>query len=466
MQYSEEALLHGKKIYDLAAKIFPYCRSVTGDGVRQTLKDLSDYISEDDGIGFTLHEIPSGTRVFDWKVPKEWIIREAYIEREDGTRIIDMKENNLHVMGYSVAVDEWVNIDELLTHVYTEPSQPEVIPYVTSYYKERFGFCMSENLKQLLIAEAAGHKEAGDKVADVKATDIKSTEPRYHMFIDSELIDGSLTYADIIIPGESDKEIFFSTYDCHPSMADNECSGPALMCELIKYVKNIPDRRYTYRFAIVTETVGSITYLATENHLDWMKEKTVAGFNMSCVGDDNEYSMIPSKYGNTLADKALRNVLKFHTNDTYSKYTYRDRGSDERQYTAPGVDLPVVCFCRSKFGLFPEYHTSADNMDFVSPEGFAGAYEVMTQVIEALEHNYKYVVTVLGEPQLGPRGLYTSGDVSRKGIYDTILVQRDVLSYADGTNDVFDLSEYADAPVSEIIPIIDRLVNAGLFEKK
>lgn len=437
----EVILEHGKNAYDLADRIFPFFRSITGDGVRKTLKVLSDYISEEDGIGFDISEIPSGTQVFDWIVPKEWVIREAYIEDENGNHIIDVRDNNLHVMGYSIAVDEWVELDELLTHVYTEPEQPDVIPYVTSYYKERYGFCMSENMKNSL------------------------RPGKYHMYIDSELIDGSLTYADIVIPGESDEEIFFSTYDCHPSMADNECSGPSLMCELIKYVKGLEKRRYTYRFTIVTETIGSIAYLATAGHLSHMKEKVIAGFNLSCVGDDLQYSMIPSRYGKTLADRVLANVLKYHTQDTYNKYTYKDRGSDERQYTAPGVDLPVVCFCRSKFGLFPEYHTSADNMDFVSKEGFAGSYDVMTQVIEALENNYTYKIRVLCEPQLGPRGLYTQGTVSRKGIYDTILVQRDVISYSDGTNDMISLSEYAEAPISEIIPIVDRLYKAELIER-
>lgn len=430
---------HGQNIYNLAGEIFPFFRSITGEGVRKTLKVLSDYIAVEDGIGFDIHEIPSGTQVFDWVVPKEWVIREAYIEDQEGNHIIDIKDNNLHVLGYSVPVDEWVNLEELKKHIYTQQDQPEVIPYVTSYYRENYGFCMSENQKNAL------------------------PEGRYHMYIDSDHIDGSLTYADLIIPGESDEEIFFSTYDCHPSMANNECSGPALMAEIIRYVKSIKNRRYTYRFAIVTETIGSITYLATESHMEYMKNHVIAGFNLSCVGDDLDYSIIPSRYGNTLADKALHNVLKYHTNDTYSKYNYRDRGSDERQYTAPGVDLPLVCFCRSKFGLFPEYHTSADDMNYISPAGFAGSYEVFTQVIEALENNRKYRMKVFCEPQLGKRGLYSN--ISRKGIYDSILVQRDFISYSDGTNDLFDISEFADAPVSELIPIAQKLLEADLIEE-
>lgn len=430
---------HGQKMYELADKLFPICRSITGAGVRETLAILSDYIAESDGVGFDIHEIPSGTKVFDWVVPKEWVIRSAYIEDENQNRIIDMANNNLHVMGYSVAVDKWVDLEELKAHIYTEPDQPDAIPYVTSYYKDNFGFCMSENMKNSL------------------------PQGKYHMVIDSEHIDGSLTYAELIIPGKCEKEIFFSTYVCHPSMADNECSGPSLMAEIIRYVKAMKDRRYTYRFAIVTETIGSITYLATGDRLSKMQKNVIAGFNLSCVGDDKGYSLIPSRYGNTLADKALRNILKYHTDDTYTKYTYRDRGSDERQYTSPGVDLPVVCFCRSKFGNFPEYHTSADNMDFVSPEGFEGSFTVMTELIEALENNYYYRMKVLCEPQLGKRGLYSN--ISRKGIYDGILVQRDFISYSDGTNDLFDISDWADAPVSELIPIATKLYNADLIER-
>ena len=428
----------GQRMYKFAEKIFPYCRSITGDGVRRTLSDLSEYISEDDGIGLKLHEIPTGTRVFDWRVPKEWVIRQAYIENEAGEHVIDMEKCNLHVMGYSAPVDKWVELEELKKHIYTQPDQPELIPYVTSYYREGYGFCMSERQKD-------------------------SLQPgKYRMFIDSELIEGSLTYGDIVIEGESSEEIFFSTYVCHPSMADNECSGPALMAELIKYVKGLEKRRYSYRFAVVTETIGAISYLATENHLEQLKKNVVAGFNLSCVGDNLAYSLIPSRYGNTLADKALDNALKFHTDGSFDRYSYRDRGSDERQYTAPGVDLPLVCFCRSKFGCFPEYHTSADNMDFISPEGFQGSFDVMRGVIDALENNYYYRVNVLCEPQLGKRGLYSN--ISRKGIYDGILVQRDFISYSDGTNDLIDISNISGAPVSELIPIARRLLDAELVD--
>ena len=423
-------------MYDFASKIFPYTRSITGEGVRQTLKDLTDRIATA-GVELKISSVPSGTQVFDWTVPKEWKIREAYIENEAGEHIIDMKDCNLHVLGYSTPVDEWVDLNELKEHIYVEDGQPDVIPYVTSYYKERYGFCMSKNMRDSL------------------------PEGRYHMYIDSELFDGVLNYAEAVIPGESDDEILFSTYFCHPSMADNECSGPALAAELITTLAMAEKLKYTYRFVFVPETIGSITYLSQDGHVSYLKEHVKAGFVLSCVGDDLDYSMVESRYGDSYADRVLRNVLKYKEHHTV--YGFHERGSDERQYNAPGVDLPVVCFCRSKFGEFPEYHTSADDMSFVSVEGFQGAYDAMIEAIEILEKNAYYRVKVLCEPQLGKRGLYS--DISRKGTYDGIMVQRDVLSYSDGRNNLLDLSERIGVPVSEIVDIVDRLVENDLLEQ-
>ncbi len=428
----------GQQMYDFAAELFPLNRSITGEGVRQTLKMCSDRIAEADGVGFEIKNVASGTEVFDWTVPKEWAIREAYIEDESGNRIVDMAVSNLHVMGYSTPVDEWVDLDELKEHVFTLPDQPDIVPYVTSYYKERFGFCMSQ--KQL------------DSLASGK----------YHMYIDSELFDGNLTYGELVLPGESDEEIFFSTYDCHPSMANNEVSGPVLMCELIKYVKSLKNRRYTYRFIIIPETIGAITYLATGDHLKHMKEHIVAGFNISCVGDDRDYSIVHSKYADTLADRVLSNVLKSHTDGKYSDYSFLKRGSDERQYNSAGVDLPVVCFCRSKFGEYPEYHTSADDMTLISPEGFQGGYDVMTQVVDALEYNRIYVMTQPCEPQLGKRGLFPT--VSKKGSYDAVMAMMYFMTYADGRNDLIGISEITGVPVKELTEIVDKLYANGLIK--
>lgn len=242
-------------------------------------------------------------------------------------------------------------------------------------------------------------------------------------------------------------------------MADNECSGPSLAAELIRFVNRMEKRRYTYRFLFIPETIGSITYLATGDHLEERKKTMKAGFNLSCVGDDLAYSMIASRKGNTLSDRVLHGILKDKEN--YTRYSFLKRGSDERQYNAPGIDLPVVCFCRSKFGEFPEYHTSADNMDFVSPEGFQGSYDVMTSVIRALEYNDYYEAAVLGEPQFGKRGLYP--EISKKGSYESIYAMRDLLTYSDGTMDLLEISETIGVSVDELIPIIDRLTEHGLL---
>lgn len=430
----------GQEIYNLAETLFPICRSITGAGVRETLSVLEDYMSDkngnEGGIKFTICNIPSGTKVFDWTVPKEWVIREAYIEDHAGTRIVDFKENNLHALGYSAGVDRWVELDELKKYIYTQPEQPDGIPYVTSYYKERYGFCMSENQKN-------------------------SLKPgKYHMYIDSELIDGNLTYGEVILPGESEEEVFLSTYICHPSMANNECSGPALLAELVRFLASRKKRRYTYRCIWIPETIGSITYLS--RNLEYLRKHVIAGFNLSCVGDNRDYSIVESRYGDTLADRVLKNILKYHT-DEFSVYSFLQRGSDERQYNAPGVELPVVCFCRSKFGEYAEYHTSADDMQLVTPEGFQGSYEVMTQVITALEYNACYRMKVLCEPQLGKRGLYPT--ISQKGSYGGIKAMTDFIAYADGRNDLIGISDRIGVPVKELILIVKQLESSYLLEK-
>lgn len=421
----------GDKIYELVEKIYPICRSITGNGVRETLGIIRSHVPE-----LTIHEVPSGTEVFDWTIPKEWNIKDAYIEDELGNRRIDFKENNLHIMGYSTPVNEWMNWEDLESHIYTIPNHPDWIPYVTSYYKERFGFCMTENQKQLL---AGG---------------------RYHVIIDSELKDGSLTYGEVLLKGKSDKEIFITTYTCHPSLANNECSGPALATFIIQFIKSIPNRNYSYRILFGPETIGALAYL--HENLDQLKQNVIAGFNLSCVGDERTYSMVQSRYGNTLADKVLRNVLHFHYPE-FNERSYYYRGSDERQYCAPGVDLPYAVFCRSKFGEFPEYHTSADNLSLVTPEGLQGSYEVLCKCIMALEYNHHYQTTCIGEPQLGKRGLYPTLSRIETMTYD-VWQMRNLIAYADGTMDLIDISNLNNYPTELLIPMIDRLMEEGLLK--
>ncbi len=420
----------GKWMYDLADRLFPIGRSLTGPGVRETLRILKEEIPQ-----IQIHEVPSGTQVFDWTVPREWKIREAYIEDETGKKIIDYDQLNLHVVGYSTPVDRVVDLEELKKYIYVQPGQPDAVPYVTSYYKERFGFCMSEEQRDSL--------KPGN----------------YHMYIDSELFEGSLTYGELILPGQEEKEILVSTYVCHPSMANNELSGPVLSVALAKALLQQPDRKYTYRFVWIPETIGSITYLS--KHIEEMKRNTIAGFVLSCVGDDRTYSYVPSRAGNTLADRVAQNVLHFHYPE-YVRYTFLHRGSDERQYNAPGVDLPVCVVCRSKYGEYPEYHTSLDDMSVISPEGLQGAYDVYMSMFKALEYNAYYRIKCLCEPQLGKRGLYP--DVSQKGSYSNVKAMVDFIAYADGRRDLIDISNVIGIPVNYLIPVISKLTEAGLLE--
>lgn len=421
-----------KYIYDLCVKLFPICRSITGNGVRETLSIINSVI----GGEMVVHEVPSGTQVFDWTVPKEWNIKDAWVKDSKGNKIVDFKQNNLQVVGYSTPIDKIVTLQELKNIIYTQPEQPDVIPYVTSYYKERYGFCMTQNQKDSL------------------------GEDNYHIFIDSELKNGHLTYGEIIIPGETKQEIFLSTYVCHPSMANNELSGPAVATYLVKWLKSLPKRKYTYRIIFIPETIGSITYLS--RNLKHLKNHVIAGFNLSCVGDNRTFSYVASRYGNTLADKVAKNVLQFYYPD-YKTYSFLKRGSDERQYNAPGVDLPVCAICRSKYGEYPEYHTSKDDLNLINPEGLAGAFEVYKECITALENNNKYRIRVLCEPQLGKRGLYPT--ISQKGTSNAVKAMSDFIAYADGTNDLIDISNIIGVSVKDLLPIIEKLKDNNLIEE-
>lgn len=434
----------GKRMYNFAEKLYPIHRSLTGKGVIETLNLVKDYININDNINLNIEKVATGYNAFDWVVPKEWSIDEAYIEDENGNRIIDIKNNNLHVIGYSAPIDKWVTLEELKEYIYSDPLQPDYIPYITSYYAENVGFCMSEKQKQSL------------------------KDTKYHMVIKSKLFDGYLNYGEVVIKPDSDKsdvrgevgpnkEILFSTYICHPSMANNECSGIAVVSELIKYVNLLKNRRYTYRFLFIPETIGSVVYIS--KNIQRLKSNVIAGFVVSCVGDDRAYSVIESRYGNSLSDRVINNVLSY--NGEYKKYSFLERGSDERQFNAPNVDLGVVGFCRSKYGEYPKYHTSGDNMDLVNPYGFQGSFNILTQVINALEYNRKYEINVLCEPQLGKRGLYPNISTTKsKNIVKNMM---NFIAYADGKNDLINISNIIGVPIKDIIPIIDNLINNQLL---
>lgn len=420
----------GAFCHALASALFPICRSITGAGIRETLGHLQRYLPD-----LKLHEVPSGTPAFDWTVPDEWTIRDAWIEDESGRRIVDFKSNNLHVLGYSEPVDRWMDLSELEEHLHSLPGQPDAIPYVTSYYSRRWGFCLSHHQR------------------------VSLKPGRYRAVVDSDLKPGSLTYGEWILPGESEREILLSTYACHPSMANNELSGPAVTTALALWLASKP-RRHTYRIVFIPETIGSIVYIS--RNLEALRKRVVAGFNITCVGDDRSHSYIPSRKGDTLADRAALQALKEMV-PSFVRYTWLDRGSDERQYCSPGVDLPVASLLRTKFGEYPEYHTSLDDLlHVVTPSGLQGGFDVLKRAIEILEANTTPKVTVPCEPQLGKRGLYPT--LSTKDTREQVRVLTDLISLCDGTIDLLEIASRLDQTVAHLALLLDPLIENGLVE--
>lgn len=420
----------GSFCYGLAKDLFPICRSLSGPGVRETLVYLKKHMPN-----LEIHEVPSGTQAFDWTVPNEWIIRDAYITDENDQKIISFKDNNLHVIGYSEPVDRWVSLEELNNHLYSLPDQPDAIPYITSYYARRWGFCMSHNQRQ----------------------NLKSG--RYRVVVDSELKSGVLNYADLLIPGDTEQEILLSTYICHPSMANNELSGPVVTTALARWLTSIKNRRYTYRIVFIPETIGSIVYLS--RNLEHLKRHVVAGFNVTCIGDDRCYSYLPSRAGNTLSDRAALHVLK-HIDPEHKQYTWLDRGSDERQYCAPGIDLPIATIMRSKYGKYPEYHTSLDDLNVITPRGLEGGYNALRQAIQIIENNVFLKVTVFGEPQLGKRGLYPTLSTKESG--DQVRAMMNLISYCDGNHTLLEIADIIGESASELVEILEPLIAGGLID--
>ncbi|MDC3262057.1 DUF4910 domain-containing protein [Candidatus Pseudothioglobus singularis] len=414
----------GIKIHNLAKRLWGINRSITGNGVRKTLSILNEHIKD-----LVVIEVESGTQAFDWIVPKEWSIVGGYILTPSGRKICNFDENNLHILGYSTPVDNSISLEELNKHLYSLPDQPDAIPYVTSYYVERWGFCLPHKQRELL------------------------EEGTYKVKIDSCLFDGNLTYGELIIKGGTDKEIFISTYVCHPSMANNELSGPVVVTYLAKWLQALQNRKYTYRIIFIPETIGSITYLS--KNIDQLKEKVIAGFNVSCVGDNRSYSFLPSRNGKTLSDKVAKHILKW-IDPNYVNYSWSERGSDERQYCAPGIDLPIASIMRTKYGKYPEYHTSLDDLiNVVTPDGLEGGYESLRLSIEAIENNYYPRVTVLGEPQLGKRGLYPT--ISTKNSASDTRLLMELITWSDGNHSLLEIAEKCNVPIWELYPLINEL---------
>lgn len=419
----------GLEMYEWAKDLFPICRSITGDGVRATLTYIHKLVAS-----LQIYSVASGTQAFDWNVPDEWNIRDAYVLDESGQRIIDFKVHNLHVVGYSEPVDQWIDLEELNKHLYSIDNKPNAIPYITSYYSRRWGFCLTHEQRERL------------------------KPGRYRVVIDSDVKPGLLNYGELILPGKTADEILLSTYICHPSMANNEISGPVVTLALARWLQSLENRRYTYRIVFVPETIGSIVYLS--RNIEHLKQQVKAGFNITCIGDDRCYSYLPSRAANTLSDRAAQHVLKY-IDPQFKRYSWLDRGSDERQYCAPGVDLPIATIMRSKYGEYPEYHTSLDDLSLITPQGLEGGFNALKQAILAIEHNVTPKVTVLCEPQLGKRGLYPT--LSTVNSADQVRAMVDLISYCDGHHDLLEIAELIGEPIGGLVEILKQLTIHGLI---
>jgi len=397
----------GDYMFRLAQELWPYHRSITGDGVRQTLAVIQRELPE-----LVVHEVPTGTRAFDWSVPSEWVIRSAKLIDPEGNAIIDIGESNLHVVGYSTGIDTYLSLEDLLPHLHSIPDQPDAIPFITSYYNRTWGFCLTHRQKSEL------------------------TPGMYRVMIDAEHIEGSMTYADLLIPGDTEDEVFLSTYVCHPSLANNELSGPVVATALARWLRSLPKRHYTYRIAFTPESIGAINY--AHQHLETLRARVIAGFQLTCIGDDRRFTYLASRNGNTRIDRIAKRVLAKRPNVT--SYSYLHRGSDERTYCAPGIDLPLVSLMRSRYGDYPEYHTSLDTLGgVVTATGLQGGFDAIRECIETLELEKVLLTSVYAEPQLGRRGLYHS--MLNKGTSDEVLLRTHILAYADGHHSIVDIAD-------------------------
>ncbi|HHP0356153.1 TPA: DUF4910 domain-containing protein [Campylobacter lari subsp. concheus] len=430
---NESIIQSGGGMYALAKKLFPICRSITGKGFRQSLKILDEAMG---GGILKIHSIASGSKVFDWEVPAEWEINDAYIITPDGEKICDFKQNNLHVLNYSTGIDTELDLASLQEHLYSIEEIPDAIPYVTSYYKRRWGFCIK-------------HEDR-----------VKLKEGKYKVFIDAKHHEnGVLNYADLLIPStqETKDEILISTYLCHPSMANNELSGPVIAVFLAKWLLKLKERKYNYRFVFAPETIGSIVYLS--KHLKHLQKYTKAGFALSCIGDDNAYSLIHTPSENTLADKVALHTLKDKNN--FKEFSFLNRGGNERQFCAPLVNLPIVGVCRTRFGDYKEYHTSKDDLNFISEEGLQGSLKAMQEIIMNLEVNEIYENTVFCEPNLGKRDLYHTINTSST---NDIPISCNFLAYCDGKNDVLDIASKLNIQAYKLKDLIEKLKFHGLIK--
>jgi aminopeptidase-like protein len=420
----------GRKLYEFAAELYPICRSITGNGIRQTLAKIRERIP------LRIHEVPTGTPVFDWTVPKEWNIRDAYVKDLNGKRVVDFRQSNLHVLNYSVPVRTMMPLSILKQHFFTLPEHPDWVPYRTSYYKEEWGFCLSHN--QMLALE----------------------DGEYEVCIDSTLEAGSLTYGECYLGGRSGDEVLISCHACHPSLANDNLSGltiATLLAELLSERK----LRYSYRFLFVPGTIGAITWLARNHEA---AKRIRHGLVLSGVGDAGAFHYKKSRRGNAEIDQAAAYVLR-QCSQSAEILDFSPYGYDERQYCSPGFNLPVGCLMRSVWGSFPEYHTSADNLDFIRAEQLAESLTVCTAIIDVLEDNRRYSnLSPFCEPQLGKRDLYrpTGGNSIGAEINSRLWV----LNLSDGEHSLLDIAERSGIPFGSIKDAAELLLEKGLLSSE
>jgi aminopeptidase-like protein len=428
----DELEVEGHQMIGLIERLWPIYRTLAGPGIRESLQILGSPLG-----GLNISQVRTGARVLDWIVPEEWHLRTAFIETPDDRRICDIGRNNLHVVGYSTAVDSRITLDELQSHLYSLPEQPEAVPYVTSYYERKWGFCLS-------------HRERSSLDSGV-----------YRVLIDASHVAGSLDYGQFVIPGRSPREVLFSTYCCHPAMANNELSGPVLAVALAKWLLNGPPRYYTYRFVFGPEMIGAAAVL--DSHRDHLRASVLAAFNLTCLGDERAWSFLPSRHGDTYADRVAKHVLRHSVGD-YRAYEWHDRGSDESMYCAPGIDIPMVSIMRSKYGEYPEYHTSSDVVGrVVTARGLAESLSLYRTLVDALEADCVPRSTILGEPQLGRRGLYPQ--TSMKGSTAPVKDMLDLISHSDGETRLLDIADRCGKPLWSFIPDLEKLLAAGVLER-
>jgi aminopeptidase-like protein len=419
----------GREIYALMRELYPICRSITGDGFRQTLARLKKEIP------LEVHEVPSGTKVFDWTVPREWNIRDAYVKNSSGERVIDFRQHNLHVVNYSVPMHRKMSLAQLRPHLHTLPDQPDLIPYRTSYYKEAWGFCLSSRqLEQM-------------------------PEDEYEVCIDSTLEDGHLTYGECLIKGASEEEVLISCHSCHPSLCNDNLSGVTVATFLAKHLAQVP-LHYSYRFLFIPGTIGSITWLSlNEDRASRIRH----GLVLTCVGDRGHVNYKKSRRGDAGIDRAMAHVLE-HSGQAYDVHEFSPYGYDERQYCSPGFNLPVGCFMRTPHGKFPEYHSSADNLELMQPASLADSLAKCLAAFYILDNNRTYLnQNPRCEPQLGKRGLYRAmGGHRDEKLQETAMLW--VLNQSDGTHSLLDIAERSKLAFDIIRDAADLLQKHGLLE--